>query len=72
MRASGALAEKRRTQQVRWTRQLVRDGLESALRAHPGVRAAAPDLEERVLAGELTPALAARELLDTFLTAPTT
>jgi LAO/AO transport system kinase len=72
MRASGALAEKRRTQQVRWTRQLVRDGLESALRAHPGVRAAAPELEERVLAGELTPALAARELLDTFLTAPTT
>ena len=67
LKASGAFDEKRRTQQVRWTRQLVRDGLESALRAHPGVRAAAPGLEERVLAGELTPALAARELLDTFL-----
>jgi LAO/AO transport system kinase len=68
MRASGAFDERRRTQQVRWTRQLVRDGLESALRTHPGVRAAAPELERQVLAGELTPALAARQLLDTFLT----
>jgi LAO/AO transport system kinase len=67
MRASGAFDERRRTQQVRWTRQLVRDGLESALRTHPGVRAAAPELERQVLAGELTPALAARQLLDTFL-----
>jgi LAO/AO transport system kinase len=67
MRASGAFDERRRTQQVRWTRQLVRDGLESALRTHPGVRAAAPELERQVLAGELTPALAARQLLETFL-----
>ncbi|SDC07074.1 LAO/AO transport system kinase [Geodermatophilus telluris] len=66
-RASGALDERRRTQQVRWTRQLVRDGLEQRLRQHPGVRAAAPGLEQAVLAGELTPALAARQLLETFL-----
>jgi LAO/AO transport system kinase len=70
MRASGAFDERRRTQQVRWTRQLVRDGLESALRTHPGVRAAVPGLEQAVLAGELTPALAARQVLDTFLAAP--
>jgi LAO/AO transport system kinase len=70
MRASGAFDERRRTQQVRWTRRLVRDGLESALRTHPGVKAAAPELEQQVLAGELTPALAARQLLDTFLAAP--
>jgi LAO/AO transport system kinase len=70
MRDTGAFDERRRTQQVRWTRQLVRDGLESALRTHPGVRAAAPELERQVLAGELTPALAARQLLDTFLAAP--
>ncbi|MEX5719534.1 methylmalonyl Co-A mutase-associated GTPase MeaB [Geodermatophilus maliterrae] len=69
-RASGALDERRRSQQVRWTRQLVRDGLEQRLRAHPGVRAAAPELEAAVLAGELTPALAARRLLETFLSAP--
>jgi LAO/AO transport system kinase len=70
MRASGAFDERRRTQQVRWTRRLVRDGLESALRTHPGVKAAAPELEQQVLAGELTPALAARQLLETFLAAP--
>jgi LAO/AO transport system kinase len=69
-RASGAFDQQRRTQQVRWTRQLVRDGLEHRLRAHPGVRSAAPELEEAVLAGELTPALAARQLLETFLAAP--
>ena len=68
-RASGAFEERRRSQQVRWTRQLVRDGLEHRLRAHPGVRAAAPELEKAVLAGELTPALAARQLLETFLRA---
>ena len=66
-RASGAFDERRRSQQVRWTRQLVRDGLEHRLRAHPGVRAAAPQLEKAVLAGELTPALAAQQLLETFL-----
>ena len=66
-KASGAFEEQRRSQQVRWTRQLVRDGLEHRLRAHPGVRAAAPQLEKAVLAGELTPALAAQQLLETFL-----
>ncbi|TFV59863.1 methylmalonyl Co-A mutase-associated GTPase MeaB [Geodermatophilus sp. DF01-2] len=69
-KVSGAFEERRRTQQVRWTRQLVRDGLEHRLRAHPGVRAAAPGLEKAVLAGELTPALAAQQLLETFLAAP--
>jgi LAO/AO transport system kinase len=70
MKASGEFDERRRTQQVRWTWQLVRDGLESALRHHPGVRASAPDLEKAVLAGELTPALAAQQILQTFLAAP--
>jgi LAO/AO transport system kinase len=66
-RASGAFDERRRSQQVRWTWQLVRDGLEHRLRAHPAVRSTAPELEKAVLAGELTPALAARQLLETFL-----
>jgi LAO/AO transport system kinase len=66
-RASGALEERRRAQQVRWTWQLVRDGLEHRLREHPAVRSSARELEEAVLAGELTPALAARRLLGTFL-----
>ncbi|SFL85757.1 methylmalonyl Co-A mutase-associated GTPase MeaB [Geodermatophilus ruber] len=70
MKASGEFDERRRSQQVRWTWQLVHDGLEHRLRAHPGVRAAAPELEKAVLAGELTPALAAQQLLETFLAAP--
>src|SRR4051794_28976993 len=69
-KASGAFDERRRTQQVRWTWQLVRDGLEHQLRAHPGVRGRAPELERAVLAGELTPALAAQQLLETFLRDP--
>ncbi|MGY1721195.1 methylmalonyl Co-A mutase-associated GTPase MeaB [Blastococcus sp. SYSU DS0552] len=68
-KVSGEFDARRRAQQVRWTWQLVRDGLEHSLRAHPGVRAAVPDLERAVLAGELTPALAARRILDTFRTA---
>jgi LAO/AO transport system kinase len=70
MRSSGEFDERRRTQQVRWTWQLVRDALEHRLRAHPGVRGAVPDLEKAVLAGELTPALAAQQILQTFLTTP--
>ncbi|MDP9461795.1 MAG: methylmalonyl Co-A mutase-associated GTPase MeaB, partial [Actinomycetota bacterium] len=70
MRGSGAFEERRRTQQVRWTWQLVRDGLEHRLRADPAVRAAVPELEKAVLAGELTPALAAQQILGTFLPDP--
>jgi LAO/AO transport system kinase len=70
MQTSGEFAERRRSQQVRWTWQLVRDGLEHQLRHHPGVKQKAPELEKAVLAGELTPALAAQQLLETFLAAP--
>jgi LAO/AO transport system kinase len=70
MKASGAFEERRRTQQVRWTWQLVRAALEHQLRSHPGVRSAVPDLEKGVLTGELTPALAAQQILGTFLAAP--
>ena len=66
MKASGDFDQRRRTQQVRWTWQLVRDGLEHSLRTHPGVRATAPGLEKAVLAGELPPALAARQILEPF------
>jgi len=48
----------------------VRDGLEHQLRHHPAIRASAPELEKQVLAGELTPALAAQQLLQAFLSAP--
>jgi LAO/AO transport system kinase len=70
MKASGEFDDRRRTQQVRWTWQLVRDGLEHQLRSHPGVRSAGPGLEKAVLSGDLTPALAAQQILQTFLAAP--
>jgi LAO/AO transport system kinase len=70
MTASGEFDQRRRSQQVRWTWQLVRDGLEQRLRAHPEVRERAPELEKAVVAGGLTPALAAQQLLDAFLAAP--
>jgi LAO/AO transport system kinase len=70
MQASGEFDERRRAQQVRWTWQLVRDALEHRLQSHPGVRSAVPELEKAVLAGELTPALAAQQVLQTFLAAP--
>jgi LAO/AO transport system kinase len=69
-KASGAFEERRRRQQVRWTWQLVRDALEHRMRAHPAVRELAPRLEESVLSGELTPALAAGHILEAFLAAP--
>jgi LAO/AO transport system kinase len=71
-KASGAFGQRRRTQQVRWTWQLVRDGLEHRMRSHQAVRELAAELEKSVLAGELTPALAARQILETFLAGPGT
>ena len=47
---------------------IVPDGSPEQL--HPGVRSAVPDLEKAVLSGELTPALAAQQILQTFLAAP--
>ncbi|WP_101782782.1 methylmalonyl Co-A mutase-associated GTPase MeaB [Nonomuraea indica] len=60
------LAAKRRHQQVRWTWTLVRDRLLAELRDDPEVGAIAGRVEEEVLAGTLTPALAADRLLAAF------
>jgi LAO/AO transport system kinase len=66
LRASGALAQRRREQQVRWMWQLVRDDLDHRLRTHPEVRTLAPELEAAVLAGGLPPARAAQRLVTAF------
>ncbi|MGX2997644.1 methylmalonyl Co-A mutase-associated GTPase MeaB [Streptomyces sp. JNUCC 64] len=63
---TGALAAKRREQQVDWTWSMVRDELWERLRSHPPVRALVPELERRVRDGELTATLAARRILDAF------
>ncbi|MEV1249232.1 methylmalonyl Co-A mutase-associated GTPase MeaB [Nonomuraea sp. NPDC049750] len=60
------LAAKRRRQQVQWTWTLVRDRLVAELRDAPEVAAIAAEVERDVLAGTLTPALAADRLLSAF------
>ena len=64
--AAGELERRRRHQQVRWTWRMVRDTLEHDLREHPAVRKLALEIERAVQAGELTPSLAARKILDAF------
>ncbi|MFI6785877.1 methylmalonyl Co-A mutase-associated GTPase MeaB [Nonomuraea sp. NPDC050383] len=60
------LDDKRRRQQVGWTWTLVRDRLLSELRHDPRVAAIAEEVEKEVLAGTLTPSLAADRLLSAF------
>nr|BFE77692.1 methylmalonyl Co-A mutase-associated GTPase MeaB [Planobispora longispora] len=64
--ASGELADKRRRQQVGWTRSMVVDRLLRMLHDHPGVAAVTAEAEREVLAGTLTPALAADRILAAF------
>ncbi len=66
LEATGELAARRARQQVEWTHALVTDRLLAALRAHPGVRAATAEAEREVLAGVLTPSLAADRILAAF------
>ncbi|AQT74930.1 MULTISPECIES: methylmalonyl Co-A mutase-associated GTPase MeaB [Streptomyces] len=64
--AGGRLAAKRAAQQVEWTWSMVRDELLERLRADPAVRELAPDLEDAVRAGSLTPTSAADRILSAF------
>ncbi len=64
---SGALAQRRRSQARDWMWSLLAEGLQRALREHPGVAASIPQLEADVEAQRQTPAAAARQLLRTFL-----
>ncbi|GII63712.1 ATPase/protein kinase [Sphaerisporangium krabiense] len=66
LEASGALADKRRRQQVGWTWTLVRERLLARLLDHPKVAALGAEVEREVLEGTLTPSLAADRLLAAF------
>jgi len=66
LESTGALAAKRRDQQVRWTWAMVHDRLLAELRAKPAVRRIAPDLEQQVRDGTLTATLAAEQILAAF------
>jgi LAO/AO transport system kinase len=61
---AGEFDAKRRTQQVDWTWSMVRDTVLDRVLSHPDVRRIRADVERRVRDGELTPALAAQEILD--------
>ena len=60
------LAARRSRQQVGWTRALVRDRLLAELRGDPEVAAISAEVEREVLAGTLTPSLAADRVLAAF------
>lgn len=60
---AGEFEARRRAQQVDWTWQMVRDTVLDRVLSHPKVRKIRADVERRVKAGELTPALAAQQIL---------
>ncbi|MGD9621305.1 MAG: methylmalonyl Co-A mutase-associated GTPase MeaB [Mycolicibacterium sp.] len=62
--AAGEFDTRRRNQQVDWVWSMVRDTVLDRLLSSPGVRRVRADLERRVRDGELTPALAAKQILD--------
>jgi LAO/AO transport system kinase len=63
LEAAGLLEAKRRRQLIGWTWAMVRDTLLTRLNESPTVRALAPGVEQQVLAGTLTPAQAAQQIL---------
>ncbi|WP_338492003.1 methylmalonyl Co-A mutase-associated GTPase MeaB [Streptomyces sp. SJL17-4] len=64
--STGRLTAKRHDQQVDWTWTMVQDELLRRLHSDPTVQDLAPELEQRVRAGELTATLAAERILDAF------
>lgn len=60
---AGEFEARRRDQQVDWTWQMVRDAVLDRVLSNPEVRKIRADVERQVRAGELTPALAAQQIL---------
>jgi LAO/AO transport system kinase len=60
---AGELEAHRRAQQVDWTWQMVRDMVLDRVLSNPAVRKIRADVERQVRAGELTPAMAAQQIL---------
>ncbi|WP_292976093.1 methylmalonyl Co-A mutase-associated GTPase MeaB [Mycobacterium sp.] len=60
---AGDFEARRRAQQVDWTWQMVRDTVLDRVMSNPAVRKSRADVERQVLTGELTPALAAQQIL---------
>jgi len=60
---AGEFDARRRAQQVDWTWQMVRDTVLDRVLSNPEVRKIRAEVERQVKAGELTPALAAQQIL---------
>jgi LAO/AO transport system kinase len=54
---------RRRAQQVDWTWSMVRDAVLDRVLTHPEVKQIRAEVERQVRDGELTPALAAQQIL---------
>ncbi|WP_375486168.1 methylmalonyl Co-A mutase-associated GTPase MeaB [uncultured Mycobacterium sp.] len=63
LQEAGEFEARRRAQQVDWTWQMVRDNVLERVLSNPEVRKIRADIERQVLAGELTPAMAAQQIL---------
>jgi LAO/AO transport system kinase len=61
---AGEFETRRRAQQVDWTWQMVRDTVLDRVLSNPAVRKMRGDVERQVKSGELTPAMAAQQILD--------
>ncbi len=66
MAASGAFEALRRRQRRDWMWAMIDEGVLAALRAHPGVAALLPELEQAVVDGTVTPASAAERVFAAF------
>ncbi len=64
---AGEFEARRRAQQVDWTWQMVRDTVWDRVLSNPNVRKIRAEVERQVLAGELTPAMAAQQILKNAL-----
>nr|WP_090277959.1 methylmalonyl Co-A mutase-associated GTPase MeaB [Mycolicibacterium komanii]CRL73279.1 arginine/ornithine transport system ATPase [Mycolicibacterium komanii] len=61
---AGEFESRRRAQQVEWTWSMVRDAVLDRVLSNPNVKRVRAEIERQVRDGELTPALAAQQLLD--------
>ncbi len=68
---AGELDARRQAQQVEWVWSMVRDVVVERVLTSPGVRQIQTDVERKVRDGELTPALAAQQILDAADQPPT-
>ncbi|MBX3262888.1 MAG: methylmalonyl Co-A mutase-associated GTPase MeaB [Labilithrix sp.] len=70
LESSGELAAMRAEQQRSWMWSLIGERLDRAFRTHPEVEQRLPSIESAVVAGRMTPPIAADELFAAFASAP--